>query len=498
MIVAKLRRACQARLTDRAQFGPLRVILPIKSPIEGGVAPPMESTGLFDNLSSRLREVTDRLRGKGRLTEENIQDAVRDVRRALIEADTALSVVKALVERVRQRALGAEISRSVTPGQAFIAILQQELIATLGDGGAGLDLHRPSPVPVLLVGLQGCGKTTTAAKLALFIGQRLRRSVMLVSLDTRRPAAILQLETLARQAGAMFAPATAADSTTDIVVRAMDSARKHQADVVIFDSAGRTRLEEELLDEIQRLQRQIDPAETLYVLDSMAGQDALNAGRAFADKLTLTGIVLTKTDGDSRGGAALSVRSITGCPIRFLGTGEKLNGLEQFMPDRLASRILGMGDMIGLVEEISQGVDREKAERLVRKVGKGAGFDLADLREQLQQMRTMGGLEDLLAKLPLAGGLKADKVAGQVDQRAIRRQIGMIDSMTPQERRFPRNINGSRKLRIAAGSGVGVPEVNRLLKQHEQMQKMMKKFSRGEFTRALQGMPPPGGRPRGS
>jgi signal recognition particle subunit SRP54 len=297
----------------------------------------------------------------------------------------------------------------------------------------------------------------------------------------------------------MFAPASPGEAPADIVDRALESARKQQAEVVIFDSAGRTRLDEELLSEIQRLQRQIDPAETLYVLDSMAGQDALNAGRAFAEKLTLTGIVLTKTDGDTRGGAALSVRSVTGCPIKFLGTGEKLQGLEEFVPERLASRILGMGDMIGLVEQIGQSVDREKAERLARKVSKGDGFDLGDLREQLRQMLGMGGLESLLAKLPLPSGLQADKLAGQVDQRSIRRQIGIIDSMTPQERRFPKNINGSRKLRIARGAGVAVPEVNRLLKQHEQMHKMMKRLTRGGrggLGRALQGLAPPRG-PRG-
>jgi signal recognition particle subunit SRP54 len=451
---------------------------------------------LFEGLSSRLRSVTDALRGKGRLTEENIRDAVRDVRRALIEADAALPVIKDLMDRVQERALGTEISRSVTPGQAFIAILQQELIHALGEGATPLDLKRAAPVPILMVGLQGGGKTTSSAKLALFITQRLHRRVMLVSLDTRRPAAILQLERLAGQAGATFAPASESELPADIARRALDAARVQQAEVVIFDSAGRTRLDEELLTEIQSLQRQIDPIETLYVLDSMAGQDALNAARAFAEKLTLTGIVLTKTDGDTRGGAALSVRAVTGCPIKFLGTGEKLQGLEEFAPERMASRILGMGDMVGLVEEIGQSVDREKAERLSRKVSKGQGFDLADLREQLHQMLGMGGLESLLAKLPLPGGMQAEKLAGQVDQRAIRRQIGIIDSMTPQERRFPKNINGSRKLRIAAGSGVAVPEVNRLLKQHEQMQKMMKRLSKGGLGRALRGMAPPRG-PRG-
>jgi signal recognition particle subunit SRP54 len=450
---------------------------------------------VFANLTARLKQVADRFRGMGRLTEDNIRDAVRDVRRALIEADVALPVVKDLIARVEQRALGAEVDRSMTPGQAFVGILQQELTAALGGEASSLDLRRPAPVPILLAGLQGGGKTTTAAKLALYLRTRLKKKVMVVSLDVRRPAAIAQLEKLATQAQVMFAPASAEETPEAIAARAMDLARRLQAEVVIFDTAGRTRLDAELMAELTALQTQLSPAETLFVLDSMAGQDALNAASAFAVALTLTGIILTKTDGDARGGAALSARAVTGQPIKFIGTGEKLPALEEFAPDRMASRILGMGDVVGLVQELGQSLDRDHAEKLARKVTRGQGFDLLDLREQLQQMLGMGGLESLLAKLPLPAGLQPDKLASQVDLGAIRRQIGIINSMTPSERRFPKALNGSRKQRIAAGSGVGVPEVNRLLKQHEHMQKMMKRLSRGGLQRAMRaGLP---GFPRG-
>lgn len=449
---------------------------------------------MFANLTSRLKEVADRVRGRGRLTEDNIQDAVRDVRRALIEADVAVPVVRELVARVQQRAVGAEVNRSLTPGQAFIAILHEELTGELGREPSELNLRHQPPVPILMVGLQGGGKTTTTGKLALFLKERQGRRPMVVSLDTRRPAAMLQLERLAEQVGVACAPASPQERPLDIAMRAMDLARRDQADVLILDTAGRTRLDDELLAELRDLHAAVKPAESLFVLDSMAGQDAVNAARAFSEALPVTGIVLTKTDGDARGGAALSARAVTGQPIKFVGTGEKLQALEPFFPDRMASRILGMGDVLGLVEEIGQKVDREQAERLARKVGKGQGFDLGDLRDQLQQMLGMGGLESLLAKLPLPGGMSADKLAGQMDPKMIRRQIGIINSMTPGERRFPKTINGSRRLRIAAGAGVGVPEVNRLLKQHEQMQRMMKRFSKGGLQRAMRSMPPGGGR----
>ncbi len=445
---------------------------------------------MFANLSARLREVANRVRGRGRLTDENIQDAVRDVRRALIEADVAVAVVQEFIARVQQRAVGTEINRSLTPGQLFIGILHEELTAELGREAVTLNLRQQPPVIILMVGLQGGGKTTTSGKLALYLKDKLGRRPMLVSLDTRRPAAMLQLEKLAEQVGVRCAPASPQETPAAIAVRALDLARREQADVLILDTAGRTRLDEDLLAELKQLGDLVKPAETLFVLDSMAGQDAVHAARAFADALPLTGIVLTKTDGDARGGAALSARAVTGQPIKFVGTGEKLPALEPFVPERMASRILGMGDVVGLVEEIGQKVDREQADKLARKVGKGQGFDLSDLRDQLQQMMGMGGLETLLAKLPLPGGMSADKIAGQVDQKALRRQIGVINSMTPSERRFPKTINGSRRQRIAAGAGVGVPEVNRLLKQHEQMQKMMKRFSKGGLQRAMRSMPP--------
>lgn len=449
---------------------------------------------MFANLTDRLRQVVDHVRGRGRLTDENIQDAVREVRRALIEADVALPVIRDLIARVQERAVGTEINRSLTPGQAFIAILQQEITNQLGTEPAALNLRHQPPVPILLVGLQGGGKTTSAGKLAVYLKERIGRRPMLVSLDTRRPAAMLQLERLAAQAGVSCAPASPSEQPADIARRAMDLARREQADVLILDTAGRTRLDDELLAELRELHALTSPAETLFVLDSMAGQDAVNAARTFADTLPVTGIILTKADGDARGGAALSARAITGQPIKFVGTGEKLPALEAFVPERMATRILGMGDVLGLVEDIGQKVDKAQAERLARKVGKGQGFDLADLREQLQQMMGMGGLESLLAKLPLPGGMSADKLAGQMDPAALRRQIAIINSMTPSERRFPKSINGSRRQRIARGAGVGVPDVNRLLKQHEQMQKVMKRFSKGGLQKAMRNMPGGAGR----
>jgi signal recognition particle subunit SRP54 len=435
---------------------------------------------MFDNLSSRLKAVAERVRGKGRLTEENVADAVRDVRRALIEADVALPVVKDFVEQVRTRAVGAEITRSLSPGQAFIKILHDELAAALGhaDSAGDLDLRHQPPVVVLLAGLQGAGKTTTAGKLALHLRQKHSRKVALCSLDTRRPAAILQLQRLAGQVGAEFVPTDAEAAPLAIAANAVDVAKRSAIDVLILDTAGRTRLDEELLDELRDLHQRIEPHETLFVVDSMAGQDAVNVAAAFGGALPLTGVILTKADGDARGGSALSVKTVTGRPIRYLGTGEEMAGLEPFHADRMASRILGMGDVLTLVEEVEQKVDREKAEKLARKVKRGKGFDLEDLREQLGQLLNMGDFQGLLDKLPLPGGVNVSQVAEQVDERAIGRQIAIINSMTPQERRFPKSINGSRKRRIAAGAGQAVPDVNRLLKQHLQMQKMMRRVSK--------------------
>ncbi len=448
---------------------------------------------MFDNLSARLKAVADAVRGKGRLTEDNVADAVRDIRRALIEADVALPVVKAFVEQVRARAIGAEITRSLSPGQAFIKVLHDELAASLGVDepipDSGLNLRVQPPAIVLLAGLQGVGKTTTAAKLALHLQSKHGHTVTLASLDTRRPAAILQLQRLAEQVGAGFVPTDTEATVIAIAKNAVAEVKRSLADVLILDTAGRTRLDEPLLDELRELHGELGPHETLFVVDSMAGQDAVNVAAAFGAALPLTGVILTKADGDARGGSALSVKTVTGKPIRFLGTGEELSGLEMFHPDRMASRILGMGDVVSLVEEVQQKVDLDKAETLAKKVSKGKGFDLADLREQLGQVTAMGGMQGLLDKLPLPGGMHRGQIAEQIDPRAIGRQIAIINSMTPTERRFPKTINGSRKRRIATGAGQAVQEVNRLLKQHQQMQKMFKRFSKMGRKGMMRGLP---------
>ncbi|MDH5276509.1 MAG: signal recognition particle protein, partial [Gammaproteobacteria bacterium] len=427
--------------------------------------------------------------GRGRLTDENIQDAVRDVRRALIEADVALPVVRDFVELVRQRALGSDVLRSLTPGQVFVRIIHEELARTLGDGVAELNLRHQPPAVILLAGLQGAGKTTTAAKLALFIRERLARRVGLVSTDTQRPAAILQLERLAASIQVPFLPADVSLGPVGIAGRALVDARRDQLEVLIVDTAGRSRLDRELLDELRAMRDAIDPIETLFVVDSMAGQDAVNAARAFAEALPLTGVILTKADGDARGGAALSVKSVTGRPIKFIGSGEAVTELEPFHPERMASRILGMGDVLSLVEEVQRTADHESAARLAEKVSSGKQFDMNDLRAQLQQIAGLGGVESLLQKLPLPGGMSAEKLAGQIDSRMLRRQIAVIDSMTPRERRRPAIVDGSRRRRIAAGAGLPVQDVNRLLKQHAQMQKMMKKMGQGGLRRLMRGMP---------
>ncbi len=444
---------------------------------------------MFDSLSERLRGVVDQVRGRGRLTEDNIQDTVREVRRALIEADVALPVVRQFVEQVRQRALGADVLRSLTPGQVFVRILHEELTRTLGDGIAELNLRQQPPAVVLLAGLQGAGKTTTAAKLALHIRERLKKRVGLVSTDTRRPAAILQLERLAASIEVPFLTADLALGPVGIAGAALSAARREQLEVLIVDTAGRSRLDAELLAELGELRALIDPIEILFVVDSMAGQDAVNAAQAFAEVLPLTGVILTKTDGDARGGAALSVKTITGQPIKFLGSGEAVEALEPFHPDRMASRILGMGDVLSLVEEVQRKADHDAAARLAKKVTSGKQFDMNDLRAQLEQISGLGGVEGLLEKLPLPGGMSAGKLAGQVDNRMLRRQIAIIDSMTARERKRPGLLDGSRRRRIAGGAGLPVQEVNRLLKQHAQMQKMMKKLGKGGLRRLMQGIP---------
>lgn len=444
---------------------------------------------MFENLSGRMRDAARSLTGKGRLTESNIKDTLRQVRLALLEADVALPVVKLFIERIRERAVGEEVSKSLTPGQSLVKIIHSELVSILGASSASLDLKAQPPVVIMLAGLQGAGKTTTAAKLAKRLIDVDRKKVMLVSVDIHRPAAILQLQTLAAEVGALHCSSASTETPAKIVERSLDEARRCHADVLIVDTAGRLHVDDDMMAEVVAVHKAAAPRETLFVVDSMAGQDAVNAATVFDESLPLTGIILTKADGDAKGGVALSVREVTGKPILFLGVGEKIDALEAFHPDRMASRILGMGDVLSLVEEIEDNVEKEKAEKLARKLKKGRGFDLSDLRDQLQQMANMGGLATLLDKLPIPGNVSPAALKGGADDKQIARQIAVINSMTPGERRFPKVINGSRKKRIAAGCGLQIQDVNRLLKQHRQMEKMMKKMSRGGMQKMLRGMP---------
>jgi signal recognition particle subunit SRP54 len=454
---------------------------------------------MFDGLSDRLAKTAQRLRGQGRLTEENIQDALREVRMALLEADVALPVVRTFIEDVKQRAMGEEVLTSLTPGQVFISIVQQEMVRLMGEANESLDLVAQPPAVILMAGLQGAGKTTTVAKLARLLQQREKKKTLLVSCDIYRPAAIEQLKTLASQVGAEFYPSTTEQDPAMIATAAIDHARKQHIDVVLVDTAGRLHIDNDMMDEIKRVHAAAKPVETLFVVDSMTGQDAANTAHAFDEALPLTGVILTKTDGDARGGAALSIRQITGKPIKFMGIGEKIDALEPFHPDRVASRILGMGDVLSLVEEVQQKVDHKKAEQLAKKVRKGKSFDFNDLKDQFEQMQNMGGMTGLLDKMPGMGGM-ADKVKDKVNDREITRMIAIIQSMTPKERRFPDIIKGSRKRRIATGCGLQVQDVNRLMKQHQQMRKMMKKMSKGGMAGMLRGMKgkmPPGMGPGG-
>lgn len=449
---------------------------------------------MFENLQDRLSGSLRKISGQARLTDDNIKDTLREVRMALLEADVALPVVKDFVEGVRKRAIGQEVQRSLTPGQVFVKVVQQELERVMGEGNESLNLNVQPPAVVMMAGLQGAGKTTTVAKLSRFLKERQKKSVLVVSADVYRPAAIRQLETLAGDVGVEFFPSSADQDPVDIAEGAIAAARKKHIDVVILDTAGRLHVDEQMMGEIGRLHKAVNPVETLFVVDAMTGQDAANTAKAFGDALPLTGVVLTKVDGDSRGGAALSVRHITGKPIKFLGVGEKLEALEPFHPDRVASRILGMGDVLSLIEEAEQKIDRKKAEKLASKLKKGKGFDLEDFRDQMAQMQNMGGMAGLLDKLPGMGQLPAN-AASQIDDKQIGRTIAIINSMTPQERRFPAVIKASRKKRIAAGSGTQVQEVNRLLKQFTQTQKMMKKLSGGgmqKLMRQMGGRRPPG------
>lgn len=448
---------------------------------------------MFDSLSDRLSRTIKNLRGQGRITEENIKDTMRDVRMALLEADVALPVVRDFVDRVKQRAVGQEVMTSLSPGQALIKIVDEELVATMGEANEELNLAAQPPAVVLMAGLQGAGKTTTVAKLAKLLQERYRKKVMVVSCDVYRPAAIRQLETLAGQIGATFYPSEKEQNPVDIAKAALASAKTQFQDVLLVDTAGRLHIDQEMMGEIQQIHEAINPVETLFVVDSMTGQDAANTAKAFNEALELTGVILTKTDGDARGGAALSIRQITGKPIKFLGAGEKVDALEPFHPDRLASRILGMGDVLSLVEEVQRGVDAKEAEKLATKFKKGQEFDFNDLKAQMEQMLNMGGLGGLLDKLPGMGQLGALK--DKVNDKDVKRLIAIIQSMTPQERAFPDVIKGSRKKRIAAGAGVQVQDVNKLMKQQQQMKKMMKKMKGGgmkKMMQMMQGKMPPG------
>ncbi|TCS74000.1 signal recognition particle subunit FFH/SRP54 (srp54) [Sulfuritortus calidifontis] len=441
---------------------------------------------MFDNLSQRLGAVVKNLRGQGRLTESNIQDALREVRVALLEADVALPVVRDFIARVKERALGQDVLSSLTPGQMLIGIVQKELAALMGEQAAPLSFAAQPPVVYLMAGLQGAGKTTSSGKLVRMIRAQGKKKVLLVSCDVYRPAAIEQLKTVAAQAEADFFPSSPDQKPLDIALAALDYARRHFFDVLIVDTAGRLHVDEAMMQEIRELHAALKPVETLFVVDAMQGQDAVNTAKAFGDALPLTGIILTKLDGDARGGAALSVRQITGKPIKFVGVGEKLSGIEVFHPERMASRILGMGDVLSLIEEAQKGVDQAEAIKVAKKLKTGKGFDLDDFKSQIQQMQKMGGLGGLIDKLPGMGQLKAGDLAQ--GEKQMRRIEGIINSMTPKERQQPEIIKASRKRRIAAGAGVQVQDVNRLLTQFEQMQKMMKTFSKGGMAKMMRGM----------
>jgi signal recognition particle subunit SRP54 len=441
---------------------------------------------MLDALTQRLSSVIKTMRGHARLTEENVSEALREVRMALLEADAGLPVVKDFVARVKEKALGQEVVGSLTPGQALVGVVHDELVALMGGTNAALDLATQPPAVVLLAGLQGAGKTTSAGKLArLLKGQK--KKVLLVSADVYRPAAIEQLKTLARQLDIDLFPSDATQKPVEIAANALDWARKHYHDVLIVDTAGRLAIDEAMMAEVKAVHAAVKPVETLFVVDSMQGQDAVNVARAFSEALPLTGVVLTKLDGDARGGAALSVRAVTGVPIKFAGVSEKMDGLEPFHPERMASRILGMGDIVSLVEEARKSVDEVEAKKLADKFRKGKEFDLEDFKAQIQQMKKMGGVSALMDKLP-AQLTQAAAQAPDLQEKSIRRTEGIINAMTPQERRKPELIKASRKRRIAAGAGVQVQEVNRLLNQFEQMRKMMKMMRSGGLAKMMRGM----------
>lgn len=462
---------------------------------------------MFENLTERLSGSLRSLTGQAQLTEENIKDTLREVRKALLEADVALPVVKDFVEQVKEKALGQDVLQNVNPGQAFVKVVHDEMVSVMGDTNAALELAVKPPAIILMAGLQGAGKTTSTAKLARYLMEREKKKVMVVSADVYRPAAIEQLRTVAEEVSAEFFPSTADQDPVAIAHNALDEAKRKHMDVLIVDTAGRLAIDEQMMGEIKALNAAINPAETLFVVDAMTGQDAANTAKAFADALPLTGVVLTKIDGDSRGGAALSVRAITGKPIKFIGSGEKTDALELFHPDRIASRILGMGDVLSLVEEAERKLDKAKAEKVARKFKKGKAMDFEDLKDQFQQMRNLGGMGALLDKLPGMGGM-LQAAQDPAAMKQMKHMEALIDSMTPKERRNPDLIKGSRKKRIAAGAGLDIPALNRLLKQQKMMAKMMKKMrTKGgmkDMMRGMQGMMgggnggggmPPGGFP---
>lgn len=451
---------------------------------------------MFNSLSERLNSTLRAISGKGRITEENIKETLREVRMALLEADVALPVVKDFIEQVKEKAVGQEVSKSLNPGQAFIRVVNDQLVAAMGEANDALNLNVQPPAVILMAGLQGAGKTTSVAKLARYLQEREKKKVMVTSADVYRPAAIKQLETLATEVNAIFYPSESTQNPIDIAKNAIDAARKQFADVVIIDTAGRLAIDQDMMDELSSIHAAINPVETLFVVDAMTGQDAANTAKAFHELLPLTGVILTKADGDARGGAALSIRHITGKPIKFIGMGEKTDALEPFHPDRIASQILGMGDVLSLIEDVERKVDKGKAEKLAKKLSKGKGFDLEDFKDQLAQMRNMGGLTSLMGKMPGMGNIP-DAAKNKINDKSTVYMEAIINSMTIQERQYPKVIKGSRKKRIAAGSGTSIQEVNKLLKQFTQMQKMMRKMSgKGgmkKMMRSMQGMMPPGG-----
>ncbi|MCK6437826.1 signal recognition particle protein [Rivihabitans pingtungensis] len=443
---------------------------------------------MLDNLTTRLSGVIKNLRGHARLTEDNIKDAMREVRMALLEADVALPVVKTFINDVRERAMGHEVMGSLTPGQAVVGVVNDELTRLMGDKNDALNLAAVPPAIVLMAGLQGAGKTTTSGKLAKLLKEQNKKKVLLVSADVYRPAAIEQLKLLAQQLDVEWFPSDASQKPVDIARAALDHAKRHFHDVLIVDTAGRLAIDTAMMEEIKALHAALNPVETLFVVDAMQGQDAVNTAQAFNEALPLTGVILTKLDGDSRGGAALSVRHVTGKPIKFIGVGEKLTGLEPFHPERMASRILGMGDVLSLIEDVQKGIDQDEAQKMMKKMKSGKGFDLEDFKAQIQQMKKMGGMASLMEKMPGQLGQMAKGLEGMQADKAVGRIEGIINSMTPTERHKPELIKASRKRRIAAGAGVTVQEVNRLLAQFEQTQKMMKQFSKGGLSKLMRGM----------